>query len=834
MTAVLIIGAGADDLQHGSELDQATVEVASALKKHGLETILLSDNPFSYALDDDRVIDHPVVAPLGVKQVVDLINRFEPTMIIPTLGSRHSFELVQAVSETGIFQERGIHYCGVPEATVRQVNNPVLLSQTLKQLGASTKLIRTVSDFQGAADLVAQVGYPVIVRAALPKKQAPRRIVHDSRELQNAVAAGIQESRAGQVMVQQSLAGLKEIEVLVMRDSSGTMMNLAMVENLDPIGIHAGDSVAVTPAQTLMDREIQDIRNVAFAITRRLRIVGVNHVQFALDQEHQRFYVIKNSPYFDRIASFVEVATGYPVATVCGHLYAGQLLRNIKLGPNYSRHLALTEPVMDRTAVRLPTFPIESLPGQRWELQTEKQSVGSVIGIGRSFLEAIIKGAAAYYTPTNEQIIKAIATFSDDRLDERLIHPRPHRLLTLLEALARGYSSDELTELTKIDRYYFDQLKRGTDLVRRLNENQGSLDILREAKYWGLSDDQIAQSWAISPQKVADLREENQLHRVYKEVDPSAGEFNEHPHRFYATFETENESDATAGPRALIVGDGPRKLGNSTANDYVLAMIARELKHHQYQVVSHSNNPNSLLMTQWLSDKVYLEPMTEEAVASVARLERPDYAFVPAGKQELGRAIERVSPTTKVVVIEATQIPKNVVSSIPTLEFNGLFDGQVVYQLGVTGELKDQGVGKYQTLAKRYPAHLESDLATKVTATSERAISQQETPGLYQVLYQVDGDAEGVHEDVSPLTAPDIAFMTKVLGMNLTAIWVRLMIGRFSGQALVKASHEGTTYHDAIYRAHFPYADYHLTNQKSAPATVIGAQIERANKGSEQ
>ncbi|MFV4922485.1 hypothetical protein [Lactobacillus delbrueckii] len=311
---------------------------------------------------------------------------------------------------------------------------------------------------------------------------------------------------------------------------------------------------------------------------------------------------------------------------------------------------------------------------------------------------------------------------------------------------------------------------------------------------------------------------------------PSAGEFDEHPHRFYATFETENESDATAGPRALIVGDGPRKLGNSTANDYVLAMIARELKYHQYQVVSHSNNPNSLLMTQWLSDKVYLEPMTEEAVASVARLERPDYAFVPAGKQELGRAIERVSPTTKVVVIEATQIPKNVVSSIPTLEFNGLFDGQVVYQLGVVGELKDQGVGKYQTLAKRYPAHLESDLATKVTATSERAISQQETTGLYQVLYQ----AEGVHEDVSPLTAPDIAFMTKVLGMNLTAIGVRLMIGRFSGQALVKASHEGTTYHGAIYRAHFPYADYHLTNQKSAPATVIGAQIERANKGSEQ
>ena len=237
-----------------------------------------------------------------------------------------------------------------------------------------------------------------------------------------------------------------------------------------------------------------------------------------------------------------------------------------------------------------------------------------------------------------------------------------------------------------------------------------------------------ARSWAISPQKVADLREENQLHRVYKEVVPSAGEFDEHSHRFYATFETENESDATAGPRALIVGDGPRKLGNSTANDYVLAMIAREPKHHQYQVVSHFNNPNSLLMTQWLSDKVYLEPMTEEAVASVARLERPDYAFVPAGKQELGRAIERVSPTTKVVVIEATQIPKNVVSSIPTIEFNGLFDGQVVYQLGVIGELKDQGVGKYQTLAKRYPAHLESNLATKVTATSERAISNRKRP----------------------------------------------------------------------------------------------------------
>ncbi|WP_093626277.1 ATP-binding protein [Limosilactobacillus gorillae] len=828
MTAVLIIGAGADDLQHGGELDQATLEIAVALKKHDLETVLIDDNPFSFTLDEQEVIDHAILAPLEVEQVVELIEKYAPTMIIPTLGSRKAFELVQAVSETGIIQERGIHFCGVPEATIRQVNNPVLMSQTLKQLGAPTKMIKTVSDYHGAVELVDQVGYPVIVRAALPKKQAPRRIVHDPRELQQAVSAAIQESRASQVMVQQSLAGLKEIEVLVMRDASGTMMNLAMVENLDPIGIHAGDSIAVTPAQTLMDREIQDIRDVAFAITRRLRIVGINHVQFALDQEHQRFYVIKNSPYFDRLASFVEAATGYPVATVCGHLYAGQLLSNIKLGHDYPRHLALTEPVMDRTAVRLPTFPIESLPGQRWELRTEKQSVGSVIGVGRSFLEAIIKGSAAYYTPTNERLLKEIAAFSDERLDERLIHPCPHRLLTLLEALLRGYSSDELTELTKIDRYYFDQLKRGTTLVKRLQEKPGSLELLKQAKYWGLSDDQIAQSWKISVKKVAALREENQFHRVFKEVDPSAGEFDVHTNHFYATFEVENESSVIRGSRALIVGDGPRKLGNSTANDYVLGMVARELRRHQFRVVSHINNPNSLLLTRHLSDKVYLEPHTAEAVAAIARLEQPDYAFIPVGKQNLKSAINAVSPATKVVIIEAMQTPQNFVSSIPTLEFNALFDGQVVYQLGVTGELKDQGVGKYQTLAKRYPAHLEKGLATKVTTISDQVISQQTTPGLYQVLYQVDRLAEGIHEEVQPLTAPDVAFMTKALGLNLTAIWVRLMIGNFSGQFLVKASHVNTSYPDVIYRAHFPYADYHLTNQKSRPATVIGAQIERA------
>ena len=314
--SILIIGAGPNNIQHGDEVDSATYQVATYLRRAGVTTILADNNPFSYSLNDSSVIDHSSIGPLTVNHLIELIEKYQPRAILPTLGNRQAFLLTQELLEKGILRKKEIELLGVPEATVRQVNNPVLLERTLRQMGAPMKKIVTVNNYPDALEEAQRLGYPVIIRSVLPKITSTRQIVHDQSELAAAVSKCLSQSRAEQVYVQQSLGGYKEIEVVVQRDQSGTMMMLGMVEDMDPIGIHAGDSIAFNPAQTLLDRQIQDMRDTAFAITRKLRIVGVNHVQFALDPVNDNFYVIKSSRYFDRMVSFVAQSTGFPVAMV--------------------------------------------------------------------------------------------------------------------------------------------------------------------------------------------------------------------------------------------------------------------------------------------------------------------------------------------------------------------------------------------------------------------------------------------------------------------------------------------------------------------------------------
>ena len=366
LKSVLIIGAGANDVQHGDELDSAIYQVSRVFKQMKIKTILADDNPFSVSLEN---VDHGCIVPLKVESLMDIINKFHPDAILPTLGNRRAFELTQELLEKGIIRKENIQLLGVPEATIRQINSAVLLERTLRQMEAPVKKIVTVNNYQDALDEATKLGYPVIIRSVLPKSSSTRKIVHDRSELADAVKACLSQSRAEQVVVQQSLAGYKEIEVVVQRDSSGTMMMLSMIEDMDPIGIHAGDSIAFNPVQTLRDRQIQDIRDTAFAITRKLRIVGTNHIQFALDTNSDRFYVIKSSPYFDRI----------------------------DLGENYVHHAALIEPTMDHIAARVPIWGFNDLPKASRLLGTEKRSVGTVFGIGRSTIEALFKAIESRY-----------------------------------------------------------------------------------------------------------------------------------------------------------------------------------------------------------------------------------------------------------------------------------------------------------------------------------------------------------------------------------------------------------------------------------------------------
>ena len=817
LKSVLIIGAGANDVQHGDELDSAIYQVSRVFKQMKIKTILADDNPFSVSLEN---VDHGCIVPLKVESLMDIINKFHPNAILPTLGNRRAFELTQELLEKGIIRKENIQLLGVPEATIRQINSAVLLERTLRQMEAPVKKIVTVNNYQDALDEATKLGYPVIIRSVLPKSSSTRKIVHDRSELADAVKACLSQSRAEQVVVQQSLAGYKEIEVVVQRDSSGTMMLLSMIEDMDPIGIHAGDSIAFNPVQTLRDRQIQDIRDTAFAITRKLRIVGTNHIQFALDTNSDRFYVIKSSPYFDRITAFVSQSTGYPIAQVTAQLYAGKYLRDIDLGENYVHHAALIEPTMDHIAARVPIWGFNDLPKASRLLGTEKRSVGTVFGIGRSTIEALFKAIESRYHEPADFHLAAQKQLTDDQLIAKIVHPEAGRLFVLIEAMQRGYSVNELAEMTKIDPFYFEQINKMRLLIREIAEHPNKEPVLQKAKSYGLSNQLIARLWKTTSEQVYQMSLDHQLLTKYKEIEPSAGEFDQHTNSFYSAYEEENEISRTSQPSALVIGTGGLRLGLSNSGDYFVAMMLKELHNEGFNNVIVNSNPSSVTFNPELAEKRYVEPVTIENILQILRIEQPQYLFIPASYSKLLKSLQNYDLDVKIIVIP-DELPTTAASSDrQRYSFNYVYDGNYAYPLGTMTDLFSPIALNYQSTALRYPADLPSSTYQNLNDQASVAVLKLEQPGLYQVIFE-ENDGEFNLIKVQPLSLPEVAFLSKALHISLPGIFTQLFTGKFD-KMLEPKPVSGIV----NYRATFPFKALRVKGGIPARNRVIGAQMQ--------
>lgn len=817
LKSVLIIGAGANDVQHGDELDSAIYQVSRVFKQMKIKTILADDNPFSVSLEN---VDHGCIVPLKVESLVDIINKFHPDAILPTLGNRRAFELTQELLEKGIIRKENIQLLGVPEATIRQINSAVLLERTLRQMEAPVKKIVTVNNYQDALDEATKLGYPVIIRSVLPKSSSTRKIVHDRSELADAVKVCLSQSRAEQVVVQQSLAGYKEIEVVVQRDSSGTMMMLSMIEDMDPIGIHAGDSIAFNPVQTLRDRQIQDIRDTAFAITRKLRIVGTNHIQFALDTNSDRFYVIKSSPYFDRITAFVSQSTGYPIAQVTAQLYAGKHLRDIDLGENYVHHAALIEPTMDHIAARVPIWGFNDLPKASRLLGTEKRSVGTVFGIGRSTIEALFKAIESRYHEPADFHLAAQKQLTDDQLIAKIVHPEAGRLFVLIEAMQRGYSVNELAEMTKIDPFYFEQINKMRLLIREIADHPNKEPVLQKAKSYGLSNQLIARLWNTTPEQVYQMSIDHQLLTKYKEIEPSAGEFDQHTNSFYSAYEEENEISRTSQPSALVIGTGGLRLGLSNSGDYFVAMMLKELHNEGFNNVVVNSNPSSVTFDPELAEKRYVEPATIENILQILRIEQPQYLFIPTSYDKLLKSLQNYDLDVKIVIIP-DELPTTAASSDrQRYSFNYVYDGNYAYSLGTMTDLFSPIALNYQSTALRYPADLPSSTYQNFNDQASIAVLKMEQPGLYQAIFEED-DGEFSLIKVQPLSLPEVAFLSKVLHISLPGIFTQLFTGKFN-KMLEPKPVSGIV----NYRATFPFKALRVKGGIPARNRVIGAQMQ--------
>lgn len=821
--SILIIGAGPNNIQHGDEVDSATYQLATYLRRAGVTTILADNNPFSYSLNDSSVIDHSSIGPLTVNHLIELIEKYQPRAILPTLGNRQAFLLTQELLEKGILRKKEIELLGVPEATVRQVNNPVLLERTLRQMGAPMKKIVTVNNYPDALEEAQRLGYPVIIRSVLPKITSTRQIVHDQSELAAAVSKCLSQSRAEQVYVQQSLAGYKEIEVVVQRDRSGTMMMLGMVEDMDPIGIHAGDSIAFNPVQTLLDRQIQDMRDTAFAITRKLRIVGVNHVQFALDPVNDNFYVIKSSPYFDRMVSFVAQSTGYPVAMVSAQLYLGKTLREIDLGPGFAKHAALIEPAMDHIAARVPVWGFSPEQAQKQLLGTEKKSVGTVFGIGRSPAEALFKAIESRYHEPTDFHLQSQAKLSDDELVDRLVHPHAERLFSLLEAMQRGYTAYELVEMTKIDPFYFDQLAKMKELITELIEHPGKEPVLAKAKHNRLSNQLIAKLWETTPKQIYQMMQDHNLTVKYKEVEPSAGEFDQHTQTFYSAYEDENEALTLPQPSALFIGTGGLRLGLSNAGDFFVASMMMQLHRQNFHTIIMNCNPSSVTLNTLIADKRYIEPASAENVLSVVEIDQPQLIFIPASYTNLLETLKQYNLQSKVITLPDDRLGNLQPRSNQLVALDYLWDGKNEKFLASTAALQSATNFDYEMVNLQLPAAIKDEELKKMQATACEVVEQQSKPGFYQVIFEQDG-LEYKALTVQSISLPEVAFLSKSLGINLPALLGRVV----SDQSFNLADTEITQPTGTVtYRATFPVESLQMKPQEIlGPNKIIGAEIQ--------
>lgn len=819
---VLMIGAGPNDIQHGDEVDSATYTVARQLHRAGYRTILLDNNPFSFSLANQSVVDHSCIGPLTVEHLLEIIDQYHPTAILPTLGNRQAFLLTQELLDKGVLRQQGIELLGVPEATIRQVNNPVLLEQTLRQMEAPMKKIVTVNNYQDALQEADLIGYPVIVRSVWPKSNSTRQIVHDRSDLSAAVKKCLDQSRAGQIFVQQSLAGYKEIEVVVQRDQTGTMMMLSMVEDMDPIGIHAGDSIAFNPAQTLLDRQIQDIRDVAFAITRKLRIVGINHLQFALDPASDNFYVIKNSPYFDRMTVFVEQSTGYPVAEVCAQLYTGKSLRDIDLGDQFQPYAALMEPTMDHIAARVPVWAFEIDNFDQQLLGTEKRSIGTVFGIGRSPAEALFKAIESRYHEPTDFHLHTQRQLNDDQIVDRIVHPHAGRMFTLLEAMERGYTVEELAETTKIDPFYFDQINQMRLVLSELQAHPGKEPVLIRAKKMGLTNRLIARLWGMDPSQVYQMTQDHDLTLKYKEVEPSAGEFDEHTATFYSAYEDENEATTLSQPSALVVGTGGIRLGLSNSGDFFIASALTKLHGLGYHTIVINSNPSSISLNRELADKRYIEPPVPENILSVIECDQPQMIFVPASYTDLIVELRQYDLQAKIIEVPDDRMISNEAKEHPLLSLNLLFDGQQAHLIASTNDLLSATDFNYQSTQLRTPAEIDSAELTRLIQTSTEIITSREQVGFYQIVFEQVGE-QFQSLVVQSIPLPELAFLSKATGVNWPAQLISLLVDPTAKLNLAEENHP------AIYRATFPFKALNITGQRPAANLIIGAQMQILN-----
>ena len=631
---VLVIGSGPIVIGQAAEFDYAGTQACRSLKEEGMEVVLINSNPATI-MTDKAIADCVYIEPLTVEIVQKLIKKEKPDSILPTLGGQAALNIAMELEESGFLKQENVRLIGTTAKTIRKAEDRLEFKETMEKIQEPVAASIVVDKTEDAIAFANEIGYPVVIRPAYTLGGSGGGIANNEEELRDICANGLRLSRVGQCLIERCIAGWKEIEYEVMRDSAGNCITVCNMENIDPVGVHTGDSIVVAPSQTLGDKEYQMLRSSALNIITELGITGGCNVQFALHPESFEYCVIEVNPRVSRSSALASKATGYPIAKVAAKIALGYTLDEI---PNAitQKTYASFEPALDYCVVKIPRLPFDKFLQAKRTLTTQMKATGEVMSICDNFEGALMKALRSLEQHIDSLDIGRYSERSKEELLERIHAVDDRRIFIIAELLRKGSTYDEIHAITKIDYWFIDKISRLVEMETILKSRKLTPDILAEAKRMEFPDHVIAGYAHMTEKQVRQMRLENGITAVFKMVDTCAAEFAASTPYYYSVFGSQTEAEAdkkTAKKRILVLGSGPIRIGQGIEFDFCSVHCVWSLARSGYETIIVNNNPETVSTDFDVADKLYFEPLTPEDVQNIVDIEKPDGAVVQFGGQ---------------------------------------------------------------------------------------------------------------------------------------------------------------------------------------------------------
>lgn len=666
---VMVIGSGPIIIGQAAEFDYSGSQACGALREEGIEVVLVNSNPATI-MTDENMADRVYIEPLTVDIITSILRKEMPDGVLPTLGGQIALNLAIDLAKTGILDELGIELLGTPIETIQKAEDRNSFKKLMNEIGEPVLESRTAETIDEAAKIAEEIGYPVIVRPAYTMGGTGGGVVNNFNELKEIASRGFKHSLIGQLLIEKSIKGWKEIEYEVMRDANNNCITVCNMENIDPVGVHTGDSIVVAPSQTLTDKEYQMFRSSALKIIRALGIEGGCNVQYALDPESFQYYIIEVNPRVSRSSALASKATGYPIAKVSARIAIGYTLDEIDNAIT-GKTTACFEPALDYVVFKIPRWPFDKFHYADRELGTQMKATGEVMAIERTIEASMLKAVRSLEIDRYGLRLEEFTQMSDQDIEGKLINPDDNRLFILAEALRRGWTVEIVHNITKISTFFINKINNIIDcekrltgclksIVKRLDIEKINLvneivykeqlsdngqvsdkghdkvllqELLKKAKSLGFSDIEIASLLEIKEQDVKELRSILAIKAVFKMVDTCAAEFEAETPYYYSSYETVNESEITDSKKVLVLGSGPIRIGQGIEFDYCSVHSAWSLHEEGYESIIVNNNPETVSTDFDTSDRLYFEPLTKEDVMNIIEHEKPEGVVVQFGGQ---------------------------------------------------------------------------------------------------------------------------------------------------------------------------------------------------------